>query len=120
MALIGATRIVLSAALVAFFAPPGLAAEQARAGCRLASSGPSMISAEGPTYDVPGGAKMGYVLPGTKYARVATVRHTDGTPWILLSGPGGMQAGWIRSKDVTRRYLPTLDFGCAIKAGRSP
>ena len=95
---------------VAFIPAVGLrdaiAAEQRKVNCSQISE--HMILAEGAAYDGPGGGKIGYLSPETKYLVVTTIIHTDEESWILLTGSGGAHIGWIMEKTVKRNYSPGL------------
>lgn len=63
------------------------------------------LTAEGIAYDAPGGVKIGYLSPESKYVVVTFLRHADDHNWLLLAGPGGVHVGWIRANQVKRRHL---------------
>ena len=106
MKLSGVTILALSAVLTLVVrSGTAVAAESSKPDCSKASD--SMVLAEGPAYDGPGGGTIGYLSPGIKYVVVANLRHVDGESWILLAGPGGAHIGWIKTKAVTRNYLNT-------------
>jgi hypothetical protein len=104
----GMTALVLGAlVLITLSWGQGRTAEHGKSAC-VGVSRASTISAEGPAYDVPGGAKIGYAFSGTDYMSVAFVRQADGEQWVLLVGPGGKWAGWIKRADVRHTTLPVL------------
>ena len=102
MILLEKTGLALSALVLCVFGMgSGFTAEPGKINCvSVPAPGIVTISAEGSAYDVPGGAKIGHLIAGTKYVRGGAVRHTDGETWILLVGPGGRHAGWTLWKAV--------------------
>jgi hypothetical protein len=103
------SRVITLAIGIALTCPGDtLAGEPDKLGCERRES---MLTAEGVAYDAPGGGKMGYLSPGTKYVAVTSLRHTDGQSWLLLTAQGGAHIGWIRENQVKGCYL---GLGCSI------
>ena len=80
------------------------AAEQRKADCKVTEN---TVSAEGTAYEVPGSAKIGYLSPGTKFLVMASLRHTDGETWVLLTSLRGTHVGWVMEKSVKRHLTVT-------------
>jgi hypothetical protein len=70
------------------------------------TSGDHVISARGAAYDGPGGAKIRELPAGSEYVAVATLHHTDGEDWMLLTDRSGGHVGWILQKAVERGHNP--------------
>jgi hypothetical protein len=66
------SRVITLAIGIAHTCPGDtLAGEPDKLGCERRES---MLTAEGVAYDAPGGGKMGYLSPGTKYVAVTSLR----------------------------------------------
>ena len=99
MTIVGTTRPALSALLLcALNAAPCSTAEPGKTSCKRVSEPAIAIETKSATFDFPGGAKIGYVVPGMKYMYSSMTHHTDGETWVLLIGRGGTYSGWIPQK----------------------
>jgi len=103
-------RFALSVTLLSgLSAGATLTATPGKAACVKNSE--AMITAEGVAFDAPGGTRIGSLSPQAKYARITTLRHTDGKSWILLAGPGGAHVGWIMASAVRYTHLGAISCG---------
>jgi hypothetical protein len=72
----------------------------------ICSRGDRVVSAQGAAHDGPSGAKIRELRADTEYVVVATLRHTDGEDWLLLTDSGGGHVGWIAQNAVARDTNP--------------